>query len=62
MITFEFKEIAAMPESAEKDFAMWWYNEGSAFYPLHNEDREEHCRRVAKIAWTNATKKSKKIL
>ena len=38
----------------DKDaFERWWYNEGSGMPPVGNEDREEHMRRVAEIAWMN---------
>jgi hypothetical protein len=46
-------QIAAMTASPEKDFETWWYNEGSGMPPKPDEDAEEHCYRVAKIAWLN---------
>jgi hypothetical protein len=52
-------KIRAMPPSPEKDYEIWWYNEGSGLFPFHNEDAEEHCRRVSKIAWLNGAFKAK---
>ena len=53
------KEIESMPESPEKDFAIWWYNEGSGISPTPHEDAEEHCRRVARVAWLNGDYKGR---
>jgi hypothetical protein len=46
-------QIAAMPDSPEKDYETWWYNEGSGMTAQPDEDEEEHCHRVSKIAWLN---------
>jgi hypothetical protein len=51
-------EISAMPESPEKDFELWWYNEGSGMSPRPLEDAEEHTHRVSKIAWLNSFDKA----
>jgi hypothetical protein len=53
------ERIKSMPESAEKDFEKWWFDEGSGMSPQPNEDLEEHCCRVAKIAWLNGYFKGK---
>jgi hypothetical protein len=52
-------QITAMTESPEKDFEIWWYDEGSGMPPQPGEDAEEHCYRVAKIAWLNGDYKGK---
>ena len=51
--------IKSMPESAEKDFEKWWYDEGSGMPPQPDEDGEEHRYRVSKIAWINGDFKGK---
>ena len=40
--------------SIERNFEEWWMREGSAIIPINNNDREEHAKRVAKIAWKEA--------
>ena len=52
-------DIQALPESPEKDFEVWWHNEGSGMPPQPDEDAEEHCYRVAKIAWLNSDFRAK---
>lgn len=52
-------QIFIQPKSPEKDFDIWWFREGSGMPPSPNEDAEEHCRRISKIAWMNATDKAK---
>ena len=47
------ERIKSMPESIERDFEAWWFVEGSGMTPQPDEDREEHCYRVAKTAWLN---------
>jgi len=34
-------------------FERWWKDEGSGLSPEKNEDREEHAKRIARIAWLN---------
>jgi hypothetical protein len=34
-------------------FERWWKDEGSGLGPEKGEDREEHMKRVAEIAWLN---------
>ena len=51
--------IKSMPVSVDRDFETWWYVEGSGMTPKPDEDHEEHCHRVAKIAWLNADFKRK---
>lgn len=34
----------------------WWFNEGSGMAPTDGEDQEEHCRRVARIAYIRGAK------
>lgn len=53
------ERIKSMPPSAEKDFEAWWYVEGSGIPPQPDEDGEEHCYRVAKVAWLNGDFKGK---
>ena len=40
------------------DFEHWWYHEGSG-PKLHNEDWEEHCKRMCQIAWSNGAYKAR---
>ena len=44
-------------EGAKKNqrtpFDIWWDNEGSAMRPKEEEDKGEHTKRVALIAWRN---------
>jgi uncharacterized protein YuzE len=41
-----------------KDFEMWWYNEGSQA-PYTHHDYEEHTKRMCEIAWSNGFLKQK---
>ena len=42
----------------EREFELWWYNEGSGVRPSQDEDVEEFTKRIAKFAWFNGNYKA----
>lgn len=38
----------------ERQFQVWWHNEGSGMPPCADEDQEEHVHRVSQTAWHNS--------
>jgi hypothetical protein len=43
-----------MNAEQKERFEAWWADVGSGLAPLPGEDREEHARRVAEVAWGDA--------
>ena len=42
-----------VPMKPKSQFDTWWDNEGSGMSPKEGEDKEEHTKRVALMAWRN---------